>query len=111
MLLLLSCFSRVRLCATLWTAAHQAPLSTGFCRQEYWTGVPLPSPTGDEVRIFKSKYEDAVKNYLLQSVKWVWEFLKSKNSRQSHPKQRLKIFLKLKKKKRRKSLKECLKEF
>ena len=36
-------FSRVRLCATLWTAAHQAPLSTGFSRQEYWSGLPFPS--------------------------------------------------------------------
>ena len=27
-----------------WTAAHQAPLSVGFSRQEYWSGVPLPSP-------------------------------------------------------------------
>ena len=43
LLLLLSCFSRVRLCATLWTAAHQAPPSLGFSRQEYWSGVPLPS--------------------------------------------------------------------
>ena len=35
-------------CPTLsdpWTAAHQAPLSMGFSRQEYWSGVPLPSPT------------------------------------------------------------------
>ena len=30
--------------ATPWTAAHQAPLSMGFSRQEYWSGVPLPSP-------------------------------------------------------------------
>ena len=36
--------SRVRLLATPWTAAYQAPLSIGFSRQEYWTGVPLPSP-------------------------------------------------------------------
>ena len=35
---MLSHFSRVWLCATLWTAAHQAPLSTGFSRQEYWSG-------------------------------------------------------------------------
>ena len=28
-------------CATLWTAAHQAPLSTGFSRQEYWSGLPF----------------------------------------------------------------------
>ena len=33
--------SRVRLLATPWTAAHQAPLSMGFARQEYWSGVPL----------------------------------------------------------------------
>ena len=41
---MLSRFSRVRLCATPWTAAHQAPLSTGFSRQEYWSGLPFPSP-------------------------------------------------------------------
>ena len=35
---------RVRLFATPWTAAHQAPLLMGFSRQEYWSGVPLPSP-------------------------------------------------------------------
>ena len=37
----LSC---VQLLATPWTAAYQAPLSVGFSRQEYWSGVPLPSP-------------------------------------------------------------------
>ena len=42
-LCMLSRFSRVQLCATLWTAAHQAPLSTGFSRQEYWNGLPFPS--------------------------------------------------------------------
>ena len=36
--------SRVRLLATPWTAAYQAPPSMGFSRQEYWNGVPLPSP-------------------------------------------------------------------
>ena len=36
--------SRVRFLATPWTAAYQAPPSMGFSRQEYWTGVPLPSP-------------------------------------------------------------------
>ena len=36
--------SRVRLLATPWTAAHQAPPSMGFSGQEYWSGVPLPSP-------------------------------------------------------------------
>ena len=36
--------SLVRLFATPWTAAYQAPPSMGFSRQEYWSGVPLPSP-------------------------------------------------------------------
>ena len=36
--------SRVRLLATPWTVAHQAPLSMGFPRQEYWSGLPRPSP-------------------------------------------------------------------
>ena len=40
----LSRFSRVRLFATPWTVAHQAPLSMGFTRQEYWSGLPCPSP-------------------------------------------------------------------
>ena len=43
-MLLLSRFSCVHLCATPWTAAHQAPLSTEFSRQEYWSGLPFPSP-------------------------------------------------------------------
>ena len=42
--LLLSDFSHVRLLATPWTAAYQAPPAMGFSRQEYWSGVPLPSP-------------------------------------------------------------------
>ena len=37
-------FSRVQLLVTPWTAAYQAPLPMGFSRQEYWSGVPLPSP-------------------------------------------------------------------
>ena len=44
LLLLLSRFSCVRLCATPQTAAHQAPLSLGFSRQEHWSGLPFPSP-------------------------------------------------------------------
>ena len=39
--------SRVRLLATPWTAAHQAPPSMGFSRQEYWSGVPWPSPDSE----------------------------------------------------------------
>ena len=44
LLLLLSRFSRVRLCATPETAAHQAPAYPGFSRQERWSGLPFPSP-------------------------------------------------------------------
>ena len=44
LLLLPSRFSCVRLCATPQTAAHQAPLSLGFSRQECWSGLPFPSP-------------------------------------------------------------------
>ena len=44
LLLLLSRVSRVQLCASPETAAHQAPLSLGFSRQEHWSGVPFPSP-------------------------------------------------------------------
>ena len=40
----LSRFSCVRLCVTLWTVARQAPLSMGFFRQECWSGLPYPPP-------------------------------------------------------------------
>ena len=43
LLLLLSHFSRVRLCPAPWTAAYQAPPPMGFSRQQYWSGLPLPS--------------------------------------------------------------------
>ena len=44
LLLLLSCASRVQLCATPEMAAHQAPPSLEFFRQEHWSGLPFPSP-------------------------------------------------------------------
>ena len=44
MLLLLSHFSRVRLCVTPEMAAQQAPRSLEFSRQEHWSGLPFPSP-------------------------------------------------------------------
>ena len=44
-LLLLSCFSRVQLCATPQMAAHQALLSLGFFRQEHGSGLPFPCPS------------------------------------------------------------------
>ena len=46
--------SRVQLLATPWTAAYQAPPSMGFSRQEYWSGLPLPSPIFSLYILFKS---------------------------------------------------------
>ena len=57
---LLSCFSRVWLLATPWTAAYQASPSMGFSRQEYWSGVPLSNP-GREL---------SMGNYREQSMLW-----------------------------------------
>ena len=42
--------SHVRLFATPWTVACQAPLSVGFCRQEYWSGLPFPRPVSYRTR-------------------------------------------------------------
>ena len=44
-------FSRVRPLVTPWTAAYQAPVSMGFSGQEYWSGVPLPSPSACEKEV------------------------------------------------------------
>ena len=41
---LLGCFSRVQMFETLWTVAHEAPLSVGSSRQGYWIGLPFPPP-------------------------------------------------------------------
>ena len=55
LLLLLSHFSHVRPFTTPWAAAYQAPPSMGFSRQEYWSGVPLPSPMTNLDSILESK--------------------------------------------------------
>ena len=62
LLLLLSCFSRVRLCATPETEAHQAPPSLGFSRQEHWSGLPFPSPMQKSESEVAQSYQQAV-NY------------------------------------------------
>ena len=56
LLLLLSRFSHVWLCATPWTAAHQAPSSMGPSRQEHWSGLPLPSPLGTMLLLLLSRF-------------------------------------------------------
>ena len=58
LLLLLSCVSRVRLCATPQTTTHQAPLSLGFSRQKLWSGLPLPSQERDHTRDQIIKLQD-----------------------------------------------------
>ena len=68
LLLLLSRFSRVRLCATPQTAAHQAPPSLGFSRQEHWSGLPFPSP-------------------IHESEKWKWSRLVVSDSWRPHRQQ------------------------
>ena len=65
LLLLLSRFSRVRLCATPQTEAHQAPGSLGFSRQEHWSGLPFPSP-------------------MHESEKWKWSRLVMSDSSLPH---------------------------
>ena len=62
--------SRVRLLATPWTAAHQAPPSMEFSRQEYWSGVPLPSPTFHHSRL-KFKIRKSRDNRNSRHV-WPW---------------------------------------
>ena len=47
--------SRVRLLVTPWTAAYQAPPSMGFSRQQYWSGVPLPSPKDLQIYDIKTQ--------------------------------------------------------
>ena len=65
LLLLLSRFSCVRLYATPQTAAHQAPPSLGFSRQEHWSGLPFPSP-------------------MQESEKWKWSRSVVSNSSRPH---------------------------
>ena len=73
LLLLLSRFSRVRLCATPQTAAHQAPLSLGFSRQEHWSGLPFPSPlfpnTRSDQKIFKHEILKKEKKIRVETVR------------------------------------------
>ena len=65
LLLLLSRFSRVWLCATPETAAHQAPLSLRFSRQEHWSGLSFPSP-------------------MHESEKWKWSHSVTSDPQQPH---------------------------
>ena len=74
LLLLLSRVSRVRLCVTLQTAAHQAPLSQGFSRQEHWSGLPFPSPVHESESW--SVMSDSQRRHGLQPTRLLhpWDF-------------------------------------
>ena len=78
LLLLLSRFSRVRLCETPWTAAHQAPPSLGFSRQEHWSGLPFPSPMheSEKWKWSRSVVSDSLRPHGLQPSRLLhpWDF-------------------------------------
>ena len=72
LLLLLNCFSRVWLCAIPQTAAHQAPLSLGFSRQEDWSGLPFPSPPSPLLALFIVMLPNAhLTSHSRMSPRWV----------------------------------------
>ena len=77
-MLLLSRFSRVRLCVTPETAAHQAPWSLGFSRQEHWSGLPFPSPMqeSEEWKWSRSAVSNSLRPHGLQPTRLLcpWDF-------------------------------------
>ena len=78
LLLLLSRFSCVQLCATPETAAHQAPPSQGFSRQEHWSGLPFPSPMheSEKEKWSHSVVSDSQRSHGLQPTRLLcpWDF-------------------------------------
>ena len=79
LLLLLSSFSRVRLCATPQTAAHQAPPSLGLSGQEHWSGLPFPSPMheSEKRKWSRSVVSNSSRPHGLQPTRLLcpWDFL------------------------------------
>ena len=65
-------FSRLWLLATPWTAAYQAPLSVGFARQEYWSGLPLPSPKMWHKYTYMMEYYSAIKRNEIRPFVEMW---------------------------------------
>ena len=78
LLLLLSRFSHVWLCATPEMAAHQAPPSLGFSRQEHWSGLPFPSPMheSEKWKWSRSVVSDSQRPHGLQPTRLLhlWDF-------------------------------------
>ena len=80
---MLSRFSRVWLCVTLWTALGQAPLSMEYSRQEYWNGLPFPTP-GDlpnlEIEPASLKFPTLAGGFFTNSTTWEDLILYAQNS-------------------------------
>ena len=78
LLLLLSCFSHVQLCATPEMTAHQIPLSLGFSRQEHWSRLPFPSPMYEsgKWKWSRSVVSDSLRPHGLQPTRLLhpWDF-------------------------------------
>ena len=78
LLLLLSCFSRVQLCGTPQTAAHEALPSLGFSRQEHWSWLPFPSPMheSEKWKWSRSVVFDSSRPHWLQPIRLLhpWDF-------------------------------------
>ena len=76
LLLLLSRFSRIWLCVTPETAAHQAPPSLGFSRQEHWRGLPFPSPMHESEKWSRSVVSNSQQPHGLQPTRLLcpWDF-------------------------------------
>ena len=74
--MVLCSLGHVRLFATPWTVAHQAPLSMGFSRQEYWGGLPCPSPVFKRiwVQVFKNtrQHLNSHEIHILRKVSSRW---------------------------------------
>ena len=90
--------SRVRHFVTPWTTAHQAPLSMGFSRQEYWSGWPLPSPKGRLafVNILMSVENNYSKSWLktvLTYILWFYIYDMSRTGKSTETESRLVIAL------------------
>ena len=79
LLLLLSHFSRVRLCATPQMAAHQASPSLGFSRQEHWSGFPFPSPMHESEKSKRSR-SVVLEEYISNPKQQLLEMLNKRNS-------------------------------
>ena len=64
--------SRARLLATPWTAAYQAPPSMGFSRQEYWSGLPLPSPIMCLHLSYSKRKKKKFRQFIIY-IQWAWK--------------------------------------